>query len=245
MATSVPLNPETGPPQLVHPEQEVAHVAVVLIQRLSTADAAPELAALFGEARQRALDCSDQRRAFAGRQELLDVPAVLGTSGVELEQYEICGSGYRQLDSGHQRSLRSQQDVSLPGATADDEIDIARSFRLEPDHANERIVCVATPDVHPCTLERQLLPEIGLETAWIDGQQVEIDGRAHDAVDGHRRGPDDGVGNPVSFERTVHGRKQIHFGGSSAAQRDGIRPICRSARMRWRAVTRSSRRAAQ
>ncbi|HKI05787.1 MAG TPA: hypothetical protein VKK31_27650 [Thermoanaerobaculia bacterium] len=104
---------------------------------------------------------------------MLDVPRVLGTASVELEEDEIDRTDDRDLAARMDQSPRD--DLPLPDELADDEVDRALPGRRKTHYAQEGIIEIAFADfsLDPGGLETG--PRLRLETDRIDGEEVLIE----------------------------------------------------------------------
>src|SRR5262245_45183525 len=123
------------------------------------------------------------------RQELLHIPCVLKTSGVELEEDQIGGPNHKGSSDG----LGPFEKPRLPGKLSDHDVNRNLARRLKPHHARQRIGQIPLPDLDSNAPALQDGPKIGFETGCIGGKQVEVEARPVDAVSGQGESADQGV----------------------------------------------------
>ena len=127
-------------------------------------DAAPEFTRFRGQRGDGRLYLRDELRPIARIQELLDVPRVLRSTAVELEQDNVAGARDRQIDAGDAGAPHSTKNRRLPRAFSDDEIHGSFAGRREPDDTGEWIVDVTAADADGHAAGFEKFPCDGIET---------------------------------------------------------------------------------
>jgi hypothetical protein len=134
-----------------------------------------------------------------------------------------------------------RDDVVLPGATADDEIDVAVARGAKPDRARERVRVVPAADVHVGL--GQSAPQRLVERPNIDGEEVLVERRATDPVHREGAGANQRVRDPVTLEDCDDLLEERHMRLPSATA-EGVRPPRRDCAISRFASSRDTPRAA-
>ncbi len=145
-------------------------------------------------------DVGDERLAVRAGEQLFDVPGVLGAAGEELEEDEVLCPRGRQARSAGERGLGALEEPLLPAVAAHDQVDRLLPLLLEPDDARKGVVGVAPRSRHLHARVGQRLPPRAVQRGVGQRQQVDVAGRAADAVDGQCGGADQGVRDAGAVE---------------------------------------------
>src|SRR3954454_1906440 len=202
-------------------------------------DLPPEAGGTRGQVRKVFLDLLDERGPLRAQQELLDVPGVLGASRVELEQDQIGPAEDRHLHPHEDRRLSSLDRSPLPQMLADDDVEGELGGELEPHDSRQRIVRISFAHFDADSFRGESVPGPGIEAGPVDREEIDVDGRAVDAMDRQGRGADQDVRNSSSLQDPAHPREQAHPMISSM-HLEGWRPAWRRRWRRRMAVWRST-----
>ena len=104
---------------------------------------------------------------------MLDVPGVLGTAGVELEQDQVDRAENRDLHSQEGPLLSPLDRFPLPLVFADDNIEGKLGGRLESHDPRERIVGIPFAHLDADPFRGEDIPHPGLEAGPVDGEEVD------------------------------------------------------------------------
>lgn len=161
---------------------------------------------------------------WSNGEQLLDVPPVLATAGIKLQQNQICGFHDTQLLAGE--GGRSRKDVILPAITADDDINIALTLAACSDHSGQRIVSVAQPDIHS-GVSLEICPKLSIEDPCIAHKQILIERRSADPMHSKRGRADQCVRNALLGKQRNDAFEEAHD-RSESLEREGTRPTARA-----------------
>lgn len=127
-------------------------------------------------------------------QQLPNIPQVLRSASVELEQHEIA-----RLHHGDVRGTddRSVDGALLPCCPADDHIDGPFAGGLDSDDAGKRIVDVAPIDGDGHAAAAKTVPRHVVQTPPIDDEDIDVERRPRDARRSQGRRADQRMWNPA------------------------------------------------
>jgi len=138
---------------------------------------------------------------------LIDIPAILNAACVQLEQDQICRLYEKERLAGNLN--RALQRLVLPGASADDDVDVAISVLTETHDADERIIRVSGPHLETlCFTQR--CPELRVEHAGIDDQEILVSCRPTHSVCRERRCANQRVANTTRGKKHGNAIKETH-----------------------------------
>jgi hypothetical protein len=223
---------EHQPPRVIQPPVN----SVILTQTLVTGESFrpddsspawpkrhPDITTTSRQRRDTCIDRSDCLVARVHSEQLLDVPLVLASAGIELQQNEICTLHDGRLlpaDDGC-----ASQDFFLPSVTAYDDIDNAISPFAHTHDAGKGIIAIAASDIDRCADQRA--PETRLQHPPIVDEEILIERRPAHAMHGQGSGADEGVGNRMFGKDDANALEQRH-NVSGLFEREGSLPTARA-----------------
>ena len=162
--------------------------------------------------------------------QLLDVPTVLTPTGIELEEDEV--GRFNDGDRLFAEQPGTVNHVTLPSVAADNDVHVPVAGNCNADDACERVLVIPHANINPAS-PAEIRPELRVEHAPVDHQQILIErGSAH-TVDRQRGGANQCVRDLLRREKGRHTGKLRH--GEPSWDRDGTRPIERAFRNAARA----------
>jgi len=123
---------------------------------------------------------------------MLDIPRVLRPTGVELERDQVPRGRHGHDDALDTVRTRPIDYGRLPRSASDDQIDDCGTRRRECCDSRQRIVQVTNADVDLHALALECRPGRAAQWPGIGREEVEIECRPRNAVDGHRGRSDNG-----------------------------------------------------
>ena len=160
------------------------------------------------------------------REQLLDIPEVLGSSSEELQQNQIETTRDGNANALDLHRLSALEDRRLPGTLAYDEVDRIFPGDRQPREAGQGVRSITMTHVCLNAEDVDVVPKIRRQTFGAQRQEIHIAGRSADAMSGHGGGADDGERN-LTLAKERRDRPEQAQPMSSSRQRDRCRPTCR------------------
>lgn len=177
-------------------------------------------------------DLGAQRVALFPGEEELRVEQVLGPARENLHENEIRPGDDRHSPAPHDEWATTREDVLEEPSLPDDDVDRRRSRARDADDARERFFGIASSDLDDGAGRREVRPDVTREERGLDGEQVEVQRGAYDAVNGEGHGADQSRRRapPVQHPEDLVEKRVVHERLESEPRRP--RPLSRPARAR-------------